>query len=230
MPTVEIISATTCPYAQRSRMALIEKGVDHELIEIDLNDKPDWFREISPYGKVPVIRHNGHVIYESAVINEYLEEVFPDTALLPASAEERAVARIWVDFANVRFAPHIYKCLMAETDEGRALHERKIYEALHAMEFEGLRKLSDGPFWLGEKLSLVDLTFYPHLERFVALKHFRGIDIPADHSRLTAWLEMMKQHPTSAKVARTRQEYIDSWRKYADNSSTGTTARDMRES
>ena len=73
-------------------MALIEKGIEFDLTAIDLNDKPDWFLEISPYGKVPVLRHNGAVIFESAVINEYLEEVFPERPLLPSDPVRRAQA------------------------------------------------------------------------------------------------------------------------------------------
>ncbi len=57
MADIEIISSSSCPFAQRTRMALMEKGIDFELTEISLDDKPDWFLEISPYGKVPVIRH-----------------------------------------------------------------------------------------------------------------------------------------------------------------------------
>ena len=80
---IEIISSSTCPFAQRTRMVLIEKDVKFSLTEIDLNDKPDWFLKISPYGKVPVIRNDDIVIFESAVINEYIEEVFPKKPLLP---------------------------------------------------------------------------------------------------------------------------------------------------
>ena len=230
MSDVEIISATSCPFAQRTRMVLIEKNIDHSLSEIDLEDKPEWFWEISPYGKVPVIRHNDTTFYESAVINEYLEEAFPEHKLMPQTPEARAQARVWIDFANVRFVPHIYKVLLAQDAEGQALHERKIYEALEVMEFEGLRKLSDGPFWLGDDISLVDLTFFPHLERFVALEHYRGIKIPKDYSRLHAWLDHMKQRPSVVQTTRDDEGYIKSWYKYASNSSTGTTARDMRES
>jgi glutathione S-transferase len=230
MPEIEIISATTCPFAQRTRMVLIEKNIEHELSEIDLDDKPDWFWEISPYGKVPVIRHKGTTFYESAVINEYLEEAFPEHNLMPQTPEMRAQARVWIDFANVRFVPHIYKVLLAQDEEGQALHERKIYEALKFMEFEGLRKLGDGPYWLGEEISLVDITFFPHLERFVALEHYRGITIPQDHTRLHAWLGHMKQRPSVRQTTRDEETYKASWLKYASNSSTGTTARDMRES
>ena len=69
MSKLEVISSSTCPFAQRTRMVLLEKKVDFTLTEIDLNAKQDWFLQISPYGKVPVVRHGDTVIVESAVIN-----------------------------------------------------------------------------------------------------------------------------------------------------------------
>lgn len=230
MADVDIISSSSCPFAQRTRMALMEKGIDFELIEISLDDKPDWFLEISPYGKVPVIRHNGAVIYESAVINEYLEEVFPDHPLLPADPVRRAQARIWIDFANVRFTPHVYKLMLAQDEEAQKFQKRKLSEALDAMEFQGLRQLSDGPYWMGEDLSLVDLTFLPHLQRFVALKHYRDFDVPPGHTRLRDWMELMETRESVQKMRWDDATYIRNWSKYAFNTSTGTTARDMRES
>ena len=230
MPILEIISSASCPFAQRTRMALLEKGLDAKLTVIDLDNKPDWFFEISPYAKVPVVRHGDTVVFESAVINEYLEEIYPDHPLLPQDPAGRAVARTWIDFANVRLVPHFYKCMLAQDDEGQALHKRKIFEALEFMEFEGLRKLGDGPFWLGEDLSLVDLTFYPHLSRFPALAEYRGIKIPEDHTRLKQWLQLMRERPSVQQTSLSDEAYIRNWSKYATNSSTGTTARDMRES
>jgi len=229
MAEIEIISSASCPFAQRTRMALMEKGIDFKLTEISLDAKPDWFIEISPYGKVPVIRHDGHVLYESAVINEYLEEVFPEHPLLPSAPGRRAQARIWIDFANARFTPHVYKLMLAQDSEGQALQKRKLTEALHAMEFDGLRQLSDGPYWLGESVSLVDLTFLPHLQRFVALRHYRGFDVPADHTRLREWMALMETRPAVKAMRRSDEVYIENWSKYAFNTSTGTTARDMRE-
>lgn len=230
MAEIEIISSSSCPFAQRTRMALMEKSIDFELTEIDLDAKPDWFLEISPYGKVPVIRHDDTVVYESAVINEYLEEVFPDHPLLPTDPAQRATARIWIDFANVRFTPHVYKLMLAQDTEGQEFQKRKLSEALHAMEFEGLRALSDGPYWLGAEMTLVDLTFLPHLQRFVALKHYRDFDIPEDHTRLHAWRALMETRASVQEMRWPDETYIKNWAKYAFNTSTGTTARDMRES
>lgn len=107
MADLKIISSGTCPFAQRTHMVLLEKKINFTLIEISLDAKPDWFLKISPYGKVPVLHHGDTIVFESAVINEYLEEVFPNPPLLPKSPECRAHARIWIDFANVRFVPQI---------------------------------------------------------------------------------------------------------------------------
>ena len=83
MGTVEIFSAEVCPYAHRTRLVLMQKGVDFSLTEIDLSNKPEWFTEVSPYGKVPSIRHDGRIIYESSIINEYLDAVERLNNLLP---------------------------------------------------------------------------------------------------------------------------------------------------
>ncbi len=92
MAQIQIYSATVCPYAHRSRLTLLEKGVDFELIEIDLQNKPEEFLKISRYGKVPAIEHGDAQIYESAIINGYLNEVFPEPPLLPSVPAAKALA------------------------------------------------------------------------------------------------------------------------------------------
>lgn len=112
MAEVKIYSATVCPYAHRTRLALLEKGVDFTLTEVDIENKPDWLTDISPYSKVPVIKHGKNCVWESTIINEYLDEVFPDPPLMPTDPGQRAIARIWIDFANVKFIPTFYKLLL----------------------------------------------------------------------------------------------------------------------
>tara|TARA_R110002110_G_scaffold415612_2_gene651629 strand:- start:95030 stop:95737 length:708 start_codon:yes stop_codon:yes gene_type:complete len=225
---VEIISSATCPFAQRARMALIEKGIDFELTAIDLNDKPEWFLEISPYGKVPVLRHNGAAIFESAVINEYLEEVFPDRPLMPRDPMRRAQARIWIDFANVRFTPHVYKLMLAQDAEAQAVQAERLTNAMLMMEHEGLGKLGDGSYWMGDDISLVDLTFLPHMQRVAVLTHYRGFQIPDECILLKGWLQLMGQRASVSAGSASLDVLIENWRKYAENTSTGTTAADMR--
>ena len=194
MPELELISSSICPYAQRTRMALSEKG-----IAFDLN-----------------------------VIDEYLEEVFPERPLLPKDPAQRAQARIWIDFANVRFVPQIYKLMLAQECDKQAAHAEKLTEALLSMERDGLAR-SSGPYWLGDALSLVDLTFLPHSQRLSVVEHYRDFRIPDECRLFRAWLERMQQRPCVQAVSPTRERVIQGWSKYAYNTSTGTTAADMRE-
>lgn len=228
MAQIDIVSAGTCPFAQRTRMVLLEKNIDFSLTEIDLDAKPAWFLEISPYAKVPVIRHGDAVVWESAVINEYLEEVFPEPALLPRDPVRRAQARVWIDFANTRMVPHVYKMMLRQDTDGQDLHRRRLTEAVLAME-QGLRDLSNGPFWFGEQPGLVDFTFFPHVQRFVALEHYRGFKIPASCERLVTWRDAMLARPSVQATRPPDALLIRNWAKYADDTGTGVTAQEMRE-
>jgi glutathione S-transferase len=227
--TIELISSSTCPFAQRTRMVLLAKGMEFQFTEISLDNKPDWFFVISPYAKVPVLRHRDGVLYESAVINEYLEEVLPSPALLPQEPMQRALARIWIAFANDRMVPHVYKMMLRQDSEGQKAHAERLTEAVLLMEHEGLRKLSTGPFWFGDKPNLVDFTFFPHVQRFLVLRHYRGFELPPECERLRAWIDTMNALPVVKKTKPADEQLIHNWKKYAFNTSTGTTARDMRE-
>src|SRR5580700_2515967 len=96
---LKLISHRLCPYVQRAVIALTEKGVGFERIDIDLADKPDWFLAISPLGKTPVLQVGDHAIFESAVILEDLEETEPKP-LHPADPLRRAEHRGWIEFGS----------------------------------------------------------------------------------------------------------------------------------
>jgi glutathione S-transferase len=209
-------------------MALIEKAIDFSLAEIDLDDKPDWFLAISPYSKVPLLRDGDAVIYESAVIGEYLEEVCREPPLMPSDPFTRAKMRVWVDFANVRFIPYIYKLLMAQETEAQQRQAGLLRTALGQMEAH-LAGDDAAEFWIGDRLTLADLAFYPHLERFCAVEHYRGVTVPKECPRLRDWLTMMSERPSAKAVARTPEVLIRNWGKYARGGGDGATARDMRD-
>src|ERR1700736_3614814 len=96
---LKLISHKLCPYVQRAVIALNEKGVAFERIDIDLANKPDWFLGISPLGKTPVLQVGVTAIFESAVILEYLEETQPKP-LHPADPLRRAEHRAWIEFGS----------------------------------------------------------------------------------------------------------------------------------
>lgn len=229
MAEVEIFSAAVCPYAQRSRMLLLQKQVEFDVTEIDLNNKPANFLEISPYGKVPVIKHGSNRVWESAIVNEYLEEVYPEPPMLPSDPGLRAQARIWIDFSNTKFTPAFYQLLLSQDPQAQQDWRDEMTRHLYVIEAEALAKLSgDGPFWFGEALSLVDISYYPWFERWPALEHYRGISIPEDCTRLQRWWQAMEQQ---ACVRATRQPgnyHIQQYVKYAEGTASGATARDIK--
>lgn len=215
MTTVQIYSAQACPYAHRTRLVLLEKAIDFELTEIDLQNKPDWFSQISRYGKVPAIQHNGSEMYESAIINEYLNDVFPTPALLPNDPGLRAIARIWIDYANTRFVTAFGQLLRGKTSEEQEQGRRSLLESLHYIEQEALSKSGDGPYWFGDQLSLVDLTFYPWFERLPALSHYRSFSVPAELTRLQQWQAAVHDRPAVQSTANPAEFYVDRYARFA---------------
>ena len=93
---ITLYDAERCPYCARVRIVLAEKGVEHEVVAIDLSDRPAWLYEKNPLGKVPVIEEDAFVLPESEVIMQYLEERYPEPALLPADPAARALAALQV--------------------------------------------------------------------------------------------------------------------------------------
>ncbi|ABA24608.1 Glutathione S-transferase-like protein [Trichormus variabilis ATCC 29413] len=216
MAEIKIYSAVVCPYAHRSRLVLQEKGIDFDLIEINLQNKPEGFTDISPYGKVPALAHGNHRVWESAVINEYLNEVFPQPPLLPSSPIAKAQARIWIDFANTRFVPAFSALLRSPDIQQQEAAKQELYKHLEFIENEGLGKLSgDGPYWFGESISLVDFTFYPWFERWPALKHYRGLALPEEFTRLRRWKKAVKQRDSVVAIANSKEFYIERYARFA---------------
>ena len=227
MSKLEFITAEVCPFAQRSHLALLEKSLDFDHLEVDLSNKPAWFEQASPYSKVPVLRDGDTRVYESSIINEYLEEVFPQRALMPADPAGRAEARIWIDFDNVKLVPTQYRALLAQNPDEQRRHAEDLIGHLEFLESAGFAS-HEGPYWFGNALSLVDLSLYPHFERFAVLTEYRGIRIPAACGRLRAWLKAMGERDSVRATAHDDAYHVSAYAKYADNSASGTTARDMR--
>lgn len=219
MTTIQIYSIPGCPFAHRTRLVLLEKGIDFTLTEIDLQNKPDWFMQISPYGKVPVMKHDDNVIYESTIINEYLDEVFPEPPLLPRDPSMRAIARIWIDYANTRFAPMYYKLLLTKNAQEQQQGRQELQNSLLYLEQEGLGNLSNnGSYWLGDTLSLVDLTFYPLFEQLPVLEHYRNFTLPTEAIRLQNWWNVMRDRPSVRRLEKPVSFYIEQYDKFINPS------------
>jgi glutathione S-transferase len=178
--TLALVSHDLCPYVQRAAIALAEKGVGFERITIDLDAKPEWFRAISPLGKVPLLRVGDEVIFESAVILEYLEETQPNP-LLPADPLSRARHRATIEFGSAV----LNDLWVLETTPSRETFAACV-TAL-AAKFARLEREIAGPWYAGVRFGLVDAVFGPVFRYFDLLDRAVDHGILADKPQVAAW-------------------------------------------
>ncbi|RUM27356.1 glutathione S-transferase family protein [Rhizobium vallis] len=166
MSRLTLISHHLCPYVQRAAIALLEKGVPFERINIDLANKPGWFLKISPLGKVPLLRIEGQdgseaVLFESSVICEYLEETQSGAALHPADPLTRARHRGWMEFGSSVLSD-LWGYETAQDAEQLETKRKALTAKFTTLE----GALADGPYFAGEEFSLVDAVFAPVFRYF----------------------------------------------------------------
>ena len=179
---LELVSFVLCPFVQRAVIVLKEKAVPFEITYIDLENPPDWFAEISPFGKVPLLRADGTVLFESAIINEYLDEVYPP-ALHPDDPLERARHRGWIEFGSSLLFDQV-KMLRAGNEQDY-LEKRELLAG-------GLARLArevpaEGPYFRGEHFSLLDAAYAPFFMRFELLRSYREELAEIIPARLETW-------------------------------------------
>jgi glutathione S-transferase len=209
---MKLYGADVCPFVHRVRLTLAVKGLEHEYVSVDLKDKPDWYHEVLPSGKVPLLEHNGHRIWESAIVCEYLEEAFPQKALFPKDPGERAKARIWIDWVSSSLIPPFYKYLKAQEDEEQAEHKETVLNTLEKLENEGFQ---DSEWIFGDSLSLVDIETYPWFERWPVLSHYRGFEVPERFEKVRRWMTLMEEREEVRAIAMKASFYIEQYTHYA---------------
>jgi glutathione S-transferase len=165
---LKLVSFELCPYVDRSRIVLLEKRVPHDVEFIDLANKPGWFLELSPMGRVPVLLVDGRPIFESMVINELIEELHPEPRLLPPEPLARAEARGWIVFANDVVMPASFAAMLALAGDAagaaRAGPLATLRDALGKLEAQVAR--GGGPFLAGAAFTLADAAFAPFFRRW----------------------------------------------------------------
>ncbi|MDN3273533.1 glutathione S-transferase family protein [Frankia sp. RB7] len=193
--SLKLISHKLCPYVQRAVIALKEKGVPFERIDIDLANKPDWFLKMSPLGKVPVLvvtTEQGDVaLFESNVICEYIEETQAGAKLHPVDALKCAEHRAWMEFGSA-----ILSDLWGlETTTDPATFESK-RQALATKFTRVEASLSAGPFFAGDSFSLVDAVFAPVFRYFDLFDELTGHGIFSDVPKVRAWRSELAKRPS----------------------------------
>lgn len=193
--SLELISHPLCPYVQRAAIVLAEKRVPFERRDIDLADKPDWFIALSPLGRVPVLRTEQGVLFESAVIAEFLDET-QAPALHPQDAFARARHRSWIEFASALLndIARLYNAADARALDTQRQVLRQRFEQLE-------NALTLGPWFADAHFSLVDAAFAPVFRYWLAFDRIADFDLFNGLEKLTRWRQALSQRPSVIAAA-----------------------------
>ena len=192
---LELISFKICPFVQRAVITLVHTGTPYTITYINISSPPDWFRKISPFGKVPLLKvDDQHIIFESAVIDEYLNDVHGE-GLLPEDPLQRAIDRSWVDFGSSLLLD--FSGLIHARDENT--YNRQLELVKNQIQWLE-NKVGEGPYFNGKKLSLVDIAYAPLFMRCDLLKLSQHFCPQKDFPKVAEWAEnllALKELPES---------------------------------
>ena len=181
-----LYSATNCPFSHRCRIVLFEKGMDFQIIDVDMDNKPEDLAVMSPYGRVPVLVERELILYESNIINEYVDDRFPHPQLMPADPVMRARARLFL----YRFEQELF-CHIDALENGTP----KVAEKARAAIRDNLTVISPvfakQKFMLGDDFSMLDVAISPLLWR---LEHY-GVNLPKQAAPLLKFAERLFSRP-----------------------------------
>lgn len=194
MPSrIELVSFELCPYVQRSVLVLLEKGVEHSITYIDLERPPEWFAARSPLRKVPLLIVDDTTLFESSVINEYLDEAYPPR-LHPEDLLSKAHQRAWIEVGSELLVDQ-YRLMTAAAEADFEQARCGIEIKLDRLE----QQLSDGPWFSGKELRLVDLAYAPLFHRFELLESWHPLGCYESFPRVHAWHTALLERESIAR-------------------------------
>lgn len=191
-----LISHPLCPYVQRAAIAMAEKGIAIERIDIDLGDKPAWFLQLSPLGKTPVLLVDGQPVFESAVICEYLDETVAPR-LHPQDALARARHRGWMEFGSAVLSA--IGAFYSAPDEAALADRATALQRLFAQVEAQLALRSEaGPYFAGARFTLVDAVFGPVFRYFDVFDRVGDFGVFTGLPHVAAWRAALAARPSVA--------------------------------
>jgi len=206
MSTPRLWSWNLSPFAGKVRVALAEKGVDVELLEIDPRHRPARLRELNPTGRVPVLEVGPVAIRESTAICEWLQETHPRPPLWPSEVDDRAAARGLLRFVDDELTTNFFLSMRREafglepTDHPELIPTLRERLLKRWTTLEGLLGRSDGPWMMaGDQPSLVDLAAVPLAARLPAWKPELAPSLE-EHPQAASWLARLRERPSAAAV------------------------------
>jgi glutathione S-transferase len=183
--------------SDRTKIALHEKGLAYDRVTLNLAKKDQKrldFLKLNPYGKVPVLDDDGKILFESCIINEYLDEKYPDPPLMPKDPYLRGRGRVLIDYGlNYMHEPYWAlrgEMLKGESERNGPLIEEKRQALRHLMQY--LEAALDGRSYYLGAMSLTDIALLP---RFLRMESYGALPAAA-LPRLGDWLQKMKERPS----------------------------------
>ncbi|MBA3733639.1 MAG: glutathione S-transferase family protein [Actinobacteria bacterium] len=181
---ITLYDADRCPYCARVRIVLAEKGIEHETVEVNLDDRPAWIYEKNPLGRVPVLEEDTFLLAESAVIDEYLDDRYPEPPLWPADPAERGLGRMLVFRFDELSRPYY---ALRRGDDGAADRLDVVLGELDA-------RLQGQPFLSGREFGLADIAYVPWILR---ARDRLDVDL-SGFSALSEWVARLEERPSIA--------------------------------
>lgn len=186
-----LYSGTTCPFSQRCRFVLFEKGMDFEIRDVDLYNKPEDISIMNPYGQVPILVERDLILYESNIINEYIDERFPHPQLMPADPVMRARARLFLFNFERELFIHVQQLERRDhnKDTGKMMDRARLQIRDRLTQLTPI--FVKNKFMLGDDFSMLDVAMAPLLWR---LDHY-SIEMPKTAAPLMKYAERIFSRP-----------------------------------
>lgn len=210
MEKLTLISFSLCPYVQRSVITLLEKGIDYDIEYVDLYDKPEWFLNISPFGKVPALKVGDQILFESTVITEYLDEI-AEPRLHPQDPLQRAHHRAWIEFISAGLVD-TYTLMVAKNEKEALAAVSSVREKLSRLEGQ----LTQSTYFAGGNFSLVDAAVAPMLQRLQWCENVNCLGIFERYPKVSAWRDHLLSRPSVNESV--RQNIVEIFNEYLKGS------------
>lgn len=251
-----------CPFVQRAWIVLHEKSIPHQYIEVNPYQKGAELLALNPRGLVPTLRvpparggNEPRALYESLVVCEYLDEAYgagdgneEDRRLLPAAEAdpfERARCRLWIDHVSSRIVPAFYKLLQHTPEKAYSINEARDALLDHIQDFaRAMAPVEEGggPWFLGERFSLVDLALAPWAARLFLIDHYKpgGLEVPDPGdvqdeekrrvwARWRAWYDAVRERESVRDTLSERIRYVEVYKRYAEDKTQSLVGKATRE-
>ncbi len=199
---LKLYDSSDCPFGQKVRIVLAEKDLSYEIVPVDLKageQKRPEFLKLNPFGKVPVVIDEEVVVYDSTIIDEYLEDEYPHPPLMPAESAARARVRMLEDYADNAFIP-VTGMIMQELHKPEAERDAEKLAGARQQVARMLAVLDaslTGRSWLVGSFSLADVAFAPRAVILPAL----GVELDPEWKSLATWLQRLNQRASIHDLA-----------------------------